>query len=192
MATDPLRKFVRWHREAERAGAPIADAMVLATVDRAGRPSARYVLLKGVDSRGFVFYTNERSRKGKELAARPAAALAFYWHETGRQVRVEGNVALVADSEADAYWDTRPRGSQIASAVSQQSRELASRASLLAAFRNLDRASKGASLPRPEHWRGYVLAPRQIEFWTRREPRLHERELFVKKGGSWSRRALQP
>lgn len=192
MVPDPIRRFARWWRDAERAGCPLAEATALATVDAAGQPSVRYVLLKGVDARGFLFYTNERSRKGRELHATARAALAFYWHDPGRQVRVEGTTALLDTDEADAYWATRPRGSQIASAVSQQSAVLASRRELLARYRALERRLDGRPVPRPAHWRGFVLAPDRIEFWTRREPRLHERELFVRGARGWSRRLLQP
>lgn len=192
MALDPIRKFSRWWRDAERTGVPLPEATALATVDSRGRPSVRFVLLKGVDSRGFLFYTNESSRKGRDLRATPDAALAFYWHEPGRQVRIEGAVSLVGDDEADEYWQSRPRGSQIASSVSRQSTTLASRRDLVARFRALDRRLDGHPVPRPRHWRGYVLNPRQIEFWTRREPRLHERELFVRSRSGWTRRLLQP
>jgi pyridoxamine 5'-phosphate oxidase len=192
MALDPIRKFSRWWRDAERQGSPLPEATALATVDLKGRPSVRYVLLKGVDARGFLFYTNEASRKGRDLQAFPEAALAFYWHEPGRQVRVEGAVSLLGDDEADAYWQTRPRGSQIASSVSRQSSPLASRRELVARFRALERRLDGKPVPRPKHWRGYVLDPRQVEFWTRREPRLHDRELFVRGSRGWSRRLLQP
>ena len=192
MTADPMRKFQSWWREAERSGNPLPEAMALATVDAAGRPSCRFVLLKGTDSRGFVFYTNERSRKGAELNGNPAAAMAFYWHETGRQVRVTGSVSLVPAEEADAYWRTRPRGSQLASSVSEQSQALASRSELMAKLRAAEKHWKDQAVPRPEHWRGYVLTPREIEFWTRKEPRIHEREHFERQGKLWVRSALQP
>ncbi len=192
MTADPMRKFQSWWREAEGSGNPLPEAMALATVDAQGRPSCRFVLLKGTDMRGFVFYTNERSRKGRELAGNPEAALAFYWHETGRQVRVAGHVSLVDDAEADAYWRTRPRGSQLASSVSEQSAEIESRRLLLAKLKVVERQLHDQMVPRPEHWRGYVLEPREIEFWTRKEPRLHEREHFERRGKLWQRRILQP
>jgi len=192
MATDPIRRFKTWWREAESAGCPLPEAMALATVDAAGKPSVRFVLLKGVEKQGFHFYTNERSRKGRDLQDNRAAALAFYWHETGRQARVEGDVALLGENEADRYWKTRPRGSQIASSVSQQSATLATRADLMREYRALERRYVDEPVPRPMHWRGYVLAPRRIEFWTRKEPRLHLRELFVRSGSNWSRQLLQP
>jgi len=192
MALDPIRKFRTWWRAAERAGAPIADAVALATVDGRGRPAVRYVLLKAAEPRGFTFYTNEYSRKGRELAANPAAALAFYWHETGRQVRVEGVVQMLSATEADVYWATRPRGSQLAATVSEQSAPLASRAELLARLRATERRFADQPVPRPEHWRGYLLVPREIEFWTRKEPRLHERERFVLGRSGWRSSLLQP
>lgn len=192
MALDPIRKFERWWRDADEQGCPLPEATALATVDGNGRPAVRYVLLKGVDRRGFLFYSNEASRKGKQLQANPAAALAFYWHELGRQVRVEGVVAMLGEQEADDYWASRPRGSQLASSVSRQSAPLASRRELLGRFRALERRLDGEPVPRPKHWRGYVVDPKRVEFWIRREPRLHDRELFVRTTRGWSRRLLQP
>lgn len=192
MPGDPIRKFRSWWRAAERAGCPLPEAMSLATVDANGRPAVRYVLLKGVEHKGFSFYTNETSRKGRELAAHPGAALAFYWHELGRQVRVEGDVEMLSDAEADAYWRSRPRGSQLASSVSQQSAPLASRRELLARLRACERRFAGQDVPRPPHWRGYLLVPRAIEFWTRREPRLHIREHFVRTRSGWRCELLEP
>lgn len=192
MAVDPIRKFNSWWRAAERAGCPKPDAMSLATVDGRGRPSIRYVLLKNAEKRGFVFYTNQYSRKGRELAANRYAALAWYWDATGRQVRAEGRVSFVSAAEADAYWQHRPRGSQLASAASDQSATVASRRELTERVRGLERVYANQEVPRPPHWRGYVLAPSSIEFWTRREPRLHDRRLFVLRGGQWTEQLLQP
>jgi len=192
MAIDPVRRFRSWHAEAGKAGAPLHDAVALATADSRGRPSVRYVLLKSADERGFVFYTNAGSRKGRELEANPFAALAIYWDVTGKQVRVEGRVRGVTRAEADAYWEERPRVSRVASLASSQSEPVSDRASLMATYRRLDAELAGESIPRPEHWTGYRIVPSRIEFWTRREPRLHHRELFVKKSGSWTRTILQP
>jgi pyridoxamine 5'-phosphate oxidase len=166
--------------------------MALATADRRGRPSVRYVLLKGADPRGFVFYTNTRSAKARDLRANRRAAIAFYWDATGRQVRCEGRVTEVSPAEADAYWASRPRGSQVASAVSRQSAPLESNEFLMARYRELLRSYEGAQVPRPEVWSGFRIVAERIEFWTRREPRLHRRELFVRSGGKWTMKLLQP
>ncbi len=192
VATDPIRRFRSWHKEAIAAGAPLAESVALATADTRGRPSVRWVLLKDVDERGFVFYTNSNSRKGRELEANPHAALAFYWDVTGKQVRVEGKVRRVSVSEADAYWDERPVASKAASAASDQSSPLESRSALMAEYRRLTRLHEGSSAPRPSNWNGYRISPNRIEFWTRREPRLHQRELFVRRKGVWQRSLLQP
>lgn len=166
--------------------------MVVATADRRGRPSARFILLKHADDLGFVFFTDGRSRKGCELRENPHAALVFYWHETGKQVRVEGDVEEVDAAEADAYWATRPRGSRLAASVSTQSAALDRRADLFAAWRALDRSLATDAIPRPPTWTGYRVRPSAIEFWRRGEFRLHERELFVRRRGGWRRTILQP
>lgn len=189
---DPFRRFRAWYREAEKAKVALADAMALATADGAGRPAVRYVLLKDVDDRGFVFYTNRLSRKGKVLERNPKAALAFYWHATGKQVRVEGRIETLPKAAADAYWASRPRASQIASMASHQSAPLASRSALLARVKLLERRYRGEEVPRPPQWIGYRLVPDRVEFWTRREPRLHHREEFLKRSGQWRVRFLQP
>ena len=190
--SDPLRRFRAWYRQAEKAKVAIPDATALATTDATGRPAVRYVLLKDVDDRGFVFYTNRLSRKGKQLQRHPVAALAFYWHATGKQVRIEGRIETLSSAEADTYWAGRPRASQVASAASAQSAPLASRSVLLARVKLLERQYRGKDVPRPPHWIGYRLVPDRIEFWTRREPRLHHREEFLKRGGRWTMRLLQP
>jgi pyridoxamine 5'-phosphate oxidase len=192
MAADPFRRFRRWHAEAVRAGADLAEAVALATADARGRPSVRYVLLKACEPTGFVFYTNSTSRKGADLAARPYAALAFYWHATGRQVRVEGAVEQVSDREADEYWASRPRESRIASLSSEQSQPLASRAVLLRSYRHMLREHSTGPLTRPRRWTGYRIVPDRIEFWTRHEPRLHHRELFERTRSGWKQSLLQP
>ena len=194
MATtpDPLTRFRRWFAEAGRAGIELPEAMALATADTGGRPSVRFVLLKGVDARGFVFFTDGRSRKGRELDANRHAAVVFYWHETGKQVRVEGRIVEVSAAEADAYWETRPRGSRLAATASLQSAPLAARGRLLAAWHRLERRYAGKPIPRPAAWTGYRLVPRAIEFWKRGEFRLHERERYVRARGGWRRTLLQP
>jgi pyridoxamine 5'-phosphate oxidase len=189
---DPIAKFRRWMNEATRAGADIPEAVALATADRRGRPSVRYVLLKTARDDAFVFYTNAESRKGRELASNPRAALAAYWHPIGKQARVEGRIEQVAADEADAYWAERPPESRIASLASRQSRPLARRAALLDEVRRLQREYPRGDPPRPARWTGYRLVPDTIEFWIRAEPRLHHRELYVRRGRAWRRTLLQP
>lgn len=189
---DPIARFRKWFEEARRAKAPLHDAMALATADFRGRPAVRFVLLKGADERGFVFYTNALSRKARELEENPRASLVFYWDRTGKQVRIDGRVKEVAPAEADAYWKTRPRESNLAALASRQSRVLSSRRSLLAEFRRLLRKFEGRPISRPRTWTGYRVVPESIEFWTRREHRLHHRELFVRSGRGWRRTLLSP
>src|SRR5262249_26216774 len=172
---DPLRQFHGWFRRAARTG-PLAEAMALATASRAGAPSVRMVLLKGVDARGFVFFTDLRSQKGRELRQNARAALAFHWQRLGRQVRIEGRVVPVAVAEADAYWDSRPRESRLAASASHQSAALGARAELLARWHALGRRYRGRPIPRPPSWGGFRVIPRRIEFWTHKEHRLHHRE----------------
>jgi pyridoxamine 5'-phosphate oxidase len=192
MPQNPMSRFRRWMAEAARAGSELREAVALATADRRGRPSVRYVLLKAADDSGFVFYTNTESLKGRHLAANPYAALAVYWHATGKQIRAEGRVVAVSAAEADEYWAERPRASQIASAASRQSRPLARRRDLLGEVRLLERRYEGRAVPRPPRWSGYRLVADIIEFWIRAEPRLHHREQFVRSRGAWTRRLLQP
>lgn len=192
MSASPIAKFRRWFADAERARVPLPEAIALATADARGRPSVRFVLLKHVDERGFVFFTDGRSRKGRELAGNPEAALAVYWDALGRQVRVEGRVTVVAAGEADAYWATRPRESRLAASASRQSARLTSRTALLARWRALGRRHPGDDVPRPPAWQGYRIVPRAIEFWTRGDFRLHQRERFARTRGGWTRSVLQP
>lgn len=174
---------------------PNGDApMVVATVDAQGFPHARWVLLKEIDS-GFVFYTNTKSAKGRELAANPRASLAFHWPSTGRQLRVTGTVEPASDAMADAYWRSRPRESQLASSASSQSETLQSRDELLAKFRELEAAMAGREVPRPPHWKGFRVVPRSIEFWTNGDHRLHHRERYTRSEGktdSWTGSLLHP
>jgi pyridoxamine 5'-phosphate oxidase len=176
---------------AERRGAPIPDAMVLATASRDGRPSARFVLLKKATNDGFVFFTDGRSPKARDLRVNPRAALVFYWESVRRQVRIEGRVMEVSPEEADAYWVTRPRSSRIAASVSKQS-EPGSRALLLARFREMKARLRGHEIPRPRYWTGFRLRPETIEFWSYRAHRLHDRERFVRRGSGWRVTRLQP
>ena len=188
---EPLAPFGRWLDEAWK-GEPNAHAMTLATTAPDGWPSARVVLLKGFDERGFVFYTNLESRKSTELSANPYAALCFLWKSMNRQVRVEGPVERVADDEADAYFASRPRDSQIGAWASDQSRPLESRAELerrVAAFSQ--RYGEG-TVPRPIYWSGFRVMPQRVEFWQERTFRLHDRLLFVREGEEWRRERLFP
>jgi pyridoxamine 5'-phosphate oxidase len=190
--SDPIAKFIRWFDDARRAGIPNYEAMALATGARGGKTSVRFVLLKGIDERGFVFFTDARSRKGREVRGNPRASLAIYWQPKGRQVRVEGRVEEVPPAQADAYWSTRPRQSQLAASASYQSNRLRSRAGLLARFARLARKFRGREVPRPPLWTGFRVCPDAIEFWTHREHRLHDRELYLRRGRGWRRNLLQP
>ena len=192
MAVDPHALFEEWLTEARLAEPNDPEAMTLATVGGDGHPAARMVLLKGHDARGFVFYTNGESRKGDELAANPRAALLFHWKSLRRQVRIEGRIEPVGAAEADAYFATRARESQLGAAASDQSRPLASRAAFEARYRALAEQYEGRDVPRPPHWRGYRVVPERIEIWTGREHRLHDRRLFVRAGEGWAESLLYP
>jgi pyridoxamine 5'-phosphate oxidase len=187
---DPLAAFQEWFEEARAAGVEAPEAMTLATADGEGRPSARMVLLKGADQRGFTFFTGYESRKGRELAENPRAALVFHWRPLGRQVRVEGPVRRLSSQESDAYWQTRPLRSRAAAAASRQSQPIGSRAELEAEF---ERQLSLGEPPRPERWGGYVLEPEAIELWQHRDDRLHERVRFTRaREGGWSEELLAP
>lgn len=190
-ARDPMVLFQRWFAQARRSGMPQPETMALATSDRRGRTSVRFVLLKD-SADGLVFYTNALSRKGKDMAANPRAALAFWWDRIGKQIRAEGRVVQVSEREADAYWKTRPRLSQLAAQVSCQSEPIASRERLSSKMTALTRRFLGKEVPRPAHWTGFRLIPDTIEFWKMRAHRLHEREVFIRQGRRWKRMLLQP
>ena len=192
MATDPFQLFDQWLAEARAGEANDPEAMALATADASGQPSVRMVLLKGHGPDGFVFYTNEQSDKGGQLAANPRAALLFHWKSLRRQVRIEGMVERTSDREADAYFATRGRDSQLGAWASEQSMPLDARATFEARFEEMKRRFEGQDVPRPPHWGGYRLVPERIEFWTDREHRLHERRLFTRSGGGWLEGLLYP
>lgn len=190
--TEPFELFAEWFADARRAEAVNPDAVCLATVSPSGVPSARMVLLKGFDVAGFVFYSNGESAKAADMAANPAAALCAYWKALGRQVRIEGSVAPVSAAEADAYFATRARGSQIGAWASEQSRPVDSRTVLETRVAELERKWAGQPVPRPPHWGGWRLAPQRIEFWLDRPDRLHDRLAFARIGTGWTRQRLQP
>jgi pyridoxamine 5'-phosphate oxidase len=175
MDPDPFRQFANWFQDAEQAELPLPNAMTLATSNRQGKPSARMVLLKGVDERGFAFFTNQESRKAQELLENPFAALVFCWLPLSRQVRIEGVVETLGGSEADAYFASRPRGHQIEAHASPQSRVIKDRLFLEKQFADVARTFEGQGVPRPLHWGGYRVVPEQLEFWQEGQHRLHDR-----------------
>lgn len=189
---EPFTRFGALFDEAKRHIAKDPNAMSLATVDAQGRPSVRVVLLKDFDARGFVFYTNQHSAKGRALDATRVAALNFYWPALDQQVRVEGSISTVSEAEADAYFATRPRISQLGAWASEQSRPLAAREDLERRLRELTARYEGKAVPRPPHWGGFRLEPDRIEFWRAHEFRLHWREHYVKSGDGWDKGWLNP
>ena len=193
LARDPFRQFDKWFQEAEAAKIPEPNAMTLATAARDGRPSARTVLLKGVDGRGFVFYSNYESRKGRELEANPRATLLFPWTALERQVIVEGPVVRVAREEAESYFQSRPHASQLAAWVSQQSSIISGRKLLEDSMKELEKKYAGRAVPLPPHWGGFRLAPETVEFWQGRRSRLHDRLRYRREtGGDWVVERLAP
>lgn len=193
--TDPFAWFQRWMAEAEASEPSDPNAMTVVTVGAGGRPSARTILLKGVDPRGFVFYTNTHSRKGDELAANQQISLLFYWKSLGRQIRIEGSVERVTDAEADAYYATRPRISRLGAWASDQSRPLAERAELERRLAALEEKYPGEDIPRPPHWHGYRVLPERFEFWQNMPFRLHDRTIFERAApgaAGWTRGKLFP
>lgn len=188
---DPLRQFAAWFRDAQRAGAELPEAVALATATRDGLPSARMVLLKEYGDDGFTFFSGYESRKGRELESNPRAALCFYWHGLGRQVRVEGEVERVTPEESDAYFLTRPPGARLSAAASRQSEAVASREELEARVVEL-RSHFGDDVARPAHWGGFLLRPASYEFWQHREDRLHDRFCYRRAKGGWIIERLAP
>ena len=192
LARDPFRQFEQWFQEAEAAKLPEPNAMILATATRDGRPSARLVLLKGLDGRGFLFYTNYESRKGRELDANARASLLFPWITLERQVIIEGTVTKVAREESEAYFHTRPRPSQLAGWASQQSAIISSRTVLEDSLKALEKKYAGREVPLPPHWGGYRVAPETVEFWQGRRSRLHDRLRYRREKDGWITERLSP
>jgi pyridoxamine 5'-phosphate oxidase len=189
---DPISLFGEWFKAAGESGIFLPEATALATATPQAAPSVRMVLLKGVDERGFVFYTNYGSRKAAELEANPQAALCFHWAVLERQVRVEGVVERAPAEESDAYFSSRPRGSRVGAWASRQSDELPGRDVLEERVRRFEREYPGEDVPRPPFWGGYLLRPTRIEFWQGKADRLHERLVFTREGGSWTTQRLYP
>lgn len=190
---DPIAQFGLWLAQATEAGLAEPNAMVLATADSDGKPSARTVLLKGLDERGFVFFTNQQSRKAEDLAVNPYCALVFPWHAMERQVRVEGTASKLPSAEVDAYFASRPRGSQLGAWASQQSQPVESREELDLQYESYERQwPEGTEISTPYFWGGYRINPTAFEFWQGRTSRLHDRLAYYRQDGSWKLRRLQP
>ncbi len=195
MASDPFSIFDAWYNEARETELNDSNAMTIATADASGQPAARMVLLKGYDRDGFIFYTNQESRKATDIAANPKAAILFHWKSVRRQIRIEGNLSTVSDQIADAYFATRSRDSQLGAWASDQSRPLDSRATFEARYEEMKARFDGQDVTRPPHWSGYRLVPRRFEFWQDREHRLHERRTFMRANDgdeSWIEGMLYP
>ncbi len=190
--SDPIVQFGAWFEETLAANLHEPNAMIVATATPEGRPSARTVLLKGYDERGFVFYTNYEGRKARELEANPACALLFYWGELERQVRIEGRASRISNDESNAYFASRPRGSRLGAWASQQSSPVEDRSVLEERLRALETEYEGREIPRPPFWGGYRVEPDAIEFWQGRESRLHDRLVYRRKDGAWRIERLQP
>ncbi|MBB5684543.1 pyridoxamine 5'-phosphate oxidase [Sphingobium boeckii] len=192
MTDSPFALFDLWFAEARASEINDSNAMALATVNAEWQPAVRMVLLKGHGPEGFVFYTNQQSRKADDLSAQPKAALLFHWKSLRRQIRIEGPVSPVSDLIADAYFATRSRDSQLGAWASEQSRPLDRRETFEARFNAMQARFDGGDVPRPPHWSGYLVTPQRIEFWQDREYRLHERRLFTRTGDDWDEGLLYP
>ena len=192
VATDPMAQFRAWFQDARTAGLYEPEAMTVSTVGPDGRPTARYVLLRGLDERGFAFYTNYHSAKGRDLADRPHAALTFGWLQVHRSVRVEGRVERLPEHESDAYFASRPRAAQIGAWASPQSTVIPGREALDRAVAEVETRFAGVEVPRPPHWGGFVVAPDRVEFWQGRSGRLHDRARYVRDGDGWRIERLAP
>ena len=191
LANDPIEQIRAWFDEARASGLAMPEAMTLATADPEGQPSARIVLLHGIEPGGFVFHTNYQSRKGRELEANPSAALVLHWQPLGRQVRVEGAVERVSEAESAGYFRTRPRGGQIGAWASRQSEPIESRVVLEERVRDLERRYEGG-VPLPPFWGGYRLIPHRIELWQHGDDRLHDRFVYERTKRGWTRSRLSP
>ena len=192
LPSDPVVLFRRWYEDAERAGIPLPNAMALATASVDGRPSIRHVLLREIEDRGFVFYSNHGSRKGTELAENPRAAFSIYWRELDRQISVTGDVSRVSEEQSDAYFATRPREARLGAWTSRQSSEIGSRDELMERFAAFDAEYPSDEVPRPSFWGGFRIEPITIEFWHGRAHRLHDRFLYEREGDGWTIRRLSP
>ena len=192
VAADPIAQFARWFEEAVNAAVVEPNAMCLATATPDAYPSARMVLLKGFDARGFVFYTDYRSRKGQELADNPHASLCFFWGELERQVRINGAVQRVSRAESDAYFQSRPLPSRVGAWTSHQSMVLTDRSALEQQLAANEARFASGDVPLPEHWGGFRIIPEELEFWQGRESRLHDRIQFRREAGAWVKRRLSP
>lgn len=192
MSNDPFTLFDNWFKEARKSELNDSNAMTIATAGADGQPAARMVLLKGYGPEGFVFYTNQQSRKAADITANPKAAILFHWKSLRRQIRIEGSLSSVGDDVADAYFATRSRDSQLGAWASDQSRPLDSRAIFEARYEEMKAKFEGGDVPRPPHWSGYNLSPSRFEFWQDREHRLHERQIFKKQDSDWIQGMLYP
>ena len=190
-SADPITEFLNARERAE-AHQVDTSPMTLATADAEGQPSARVVLLRGVDARGFTFFTNFNSRKGRELDANPKAALCFHWITLDEQIRVEGYIERISDAESDAYFVSRPRGSQLGAWASDQSQILPSRETLEERYREIERRFEGQAVQRPAFWGGYRVVPHRLEFWYGRPDRLHDRVVYIRENGGWTIERLYP
>ncbi|HRO43199.1 MAG TPA: pyridoxamine 5'-phosphate oxidase [Flavipsychrobacter sp.] len=192
VGNDPFAFFGKWFLEAQAAEVIEVNAMTLATVDAQNKPHARIVLLKGLDEKGFVFFTNYDSAKGKEIDANPYAALVFFWQELERQVRIEGSVVRISEEESDSYFASRPEGSKIGAWSSPQSQIIEDRSILEKNYSAFEQKFSGNSIPRPEYWGGYRVIPNKVEFWQGRSNRMHDRVVFLRRVNEWSNVRLAP